>query len=75
MHSRKEAPMRRVALKLTSLAVILFGTTIILSSQPGEAEPLKGVADCCYSDCVDTCTEENSWSYCHHTCNEDCQAC
>lgn len=66
--------MRWMTLKLASLAVILLSAAAIVTSQPAEAAE-EPIYSCCYSDCMEFCTEDNSFQYCHHKCNDDCQAC
>lgn len=61
--------MRKWSIKVASLAVVLFGAVTIFSSQPVQA------FECCYSDCMEFCTDSRSFDECHFTCNNDCQAC
>lgn len=63
--------MRRWLVKLASLAVIALGAATLTTSSPASVQAV----DCCYSDCMEFCTEDRTFRECHFTCNQDCQAC
>jgi hypothetical protein len=61
--------MMRTLIRLTVLAAILFGSIVAASNE------LRAGGACCYSDCMQFCTQQHSFNYCHNKCNRDCDAC
>ncbi len=65
--------MKRTLIAGMSVLVLWLATSL---SQP---HPLPAApaafAGCCYNDCMNHCTEEHSFLFCHNLCNSECESC